>query len=864
MAVSLLVSAGLWWFLSGWVPTRGKTLLIETIQQYSPLRVSIGSLRYTLLRGAVLNSVALTNRDSGELVLSASEANIRTGWISWVLRKQITFSATLNLQVPCQTTLKVSGHYHTVSESFMADVYIPETDLHSVSGFLAKRIPAPLKGGNIEADVRFTRPSHEPLIARGKINVKQMVWQTPEATLTADFTLNGSATAPFPQLKPWTYDAQLTLRDGSIEGLAAVKTADTLRGKLKITDKKITVEELSAQALDSTWKAEGFIYLTPTPALDVLIRSQAKLQMLIQMFPEAAQTWQPEGTAALRAVCRGPLKPAPFLDCLAHADIQDATLKSPSLAEPVTQINGNINFDFLAKQIGLLFLEGHVKEGSAEAHGNIFLGAELYLELNVNGKTPLSLINAYLPPEFFARNCEGNAAFDLLVEGKPRQLTYRGRIDLSNAKAAIPAWSKTISELNGPVLLDAGQIQLTRLNFQIDKEPFALTATITPDRTTKAQGTLEFGKGQCLVNARITPDDILVDEAFLRMEHTTLRLQGRISKKTGRPSNLDLKGNLQLEELSTIPFFPAKFLELLNPQGAASVNFNAKGLLNDLAGANVGGTIRADSLNIRSIPLEQLTCNIEQESRRLTLRIPSALAAGGKWSGNLTIGYEKAEHPYRLETDIVALQLERLAQVVPAWRGHSVAGRASGHLILTGQWEKRSTWQGEGWLNAQGSQLGDVPLLEKLFQNGFLGPLASWLGLEPLRRAEITQASLRWNLANERIQSEDLRLVGTAANAAVVLYAKGSVGFDQTLDLSVEPQLSEQIISQAQATGGVASVLKAAGALDRFLQLVRYRITGTIKEPKSKFQFTPKEMLRHLGETSATGLLQNLFDQLTQ
>ncbi|MDP3703774.1 MAG: hypothetical protein Q8R78_05245, partial [Candidatus Omnitrophota bacterium] len=260
--------------------------------------------------------------------------------------------------------------------------------------------------------------------------------------------------------------------------------------------------------------------------------------------------------------------------------------------------------------------------------------------------------------------------------------------------------------------------------------------------------------------------------------------------------------------------------------------------------------------------VEQLTCEVGQADHTLRVRIPSALIGNGKFQGELAIEHTPHGADYVAQADLIGLHLERLAQVIPAWRSRSVTGTASAHALMTGTWETRPTWRGEGWLNASGEQLGDLPLLDKVFR-GLFGVLGERLGLDSLRRAQITQASLTWRLADQRFRTEDLRLGGVSGTEPVAIYARGSVGLDQTLDFVIEPELSEGTVLEAPTTSTLAStILKAAGQLERLRRLIgRHRLVGTLKEPDYRFEVGPQETMKQI-TPGPTELLQGIIDSL--
>ena len=94
----------------------------------------------------------------------------------------------------------------------------------------------------------------------------------------------------------------------------------------------------------------------------------------------------------------------------------------------------------------------------------------------------------------------------------------------------------------------------------------------------------------------------------------------------------------------------------------------------------------------------------------------------------------------------------------------------------------------------------------------------------------------------------------------IVIYVRGSAGFDRTLDLVIEPELSDALILQAPNTATPASaVFKTFGRLEQLRRLIgRHRITGTVDKPRYKFEISLDQIF---GQTIPSGL-QYLFDSL--
>ena len=74
-------SLALWLFLSRWVPTEGKRHLIQELEQRWPVAVSIGQMRYGLLRGLTLEDGSLVVTGN-YLKLRIPPGRTRNEWVS--------------------------------------------------------------------------------------------------------------------------------------------------------------------------------------------------------------------------------------------------------------------------------------------------------------------------------------------------------------------------------------------------------------------------------------------------------------------------------------------------------------------------------------------------------------------------------------------------------------------------------------------------------------------------------------------------------------------------------------------------------------------------------------------------------------
>ena len=853
-------SLALWIILSSWVPTTGKAKVIAEVARQLPVNVSIGAMRYELIKGLILQDVRVTERSSNELWLSSPLIRVRVGWLRLLLHRRLVFHAQSPIEVPCQTTLTLTGRYDLKAKSLQLDGETTDLLLKTISPVLARWLPPPLTDGALRLALHLAREANALPIVVGRITGTDLLWQTPSWHLRGNLMFDGTANPPSEPGGRWTLEGVTTLRQATLEGVPMIGTITQLEGKATLAHDQLTLKEVRGVIFETPWTVEGFVILEPRPTVDVLITSRPALAPLAAAFPALHNLWQPTGSAELRAVCRGPLQPSPFLDCLIHTDLNNVTLAGTTLPQPISRIGGSLDYDLLTHRLLLHNVAGRLNDKPATVDGEIITSQPIRLALDVTGTIPLEMAKQWLPSTSAVDQLSGPAVVNLQINGPMPALRATGSVALEGATIHLTSPKLQLDQVTGAFLLKGNTVEVPRLSLTMNQQPLTLTGTAELLEFPRITATVWFPTGQLELAGRIAPREVFIDQSRLKLAQTNVQLTGRIGRRDAAPSEITLKGLVELSELSAIPFLSWPSLQAWNLRGVTDIDLRYRGSVARWGEGELNGRLRAESIQLKDIPVEQLICQIEQSGDTLRLRVPQALVADGKFIGELNIKHQPSTQDYLVQADLVGLQLARLTQLIPAWRSRSVSGTASAHALLSGTWQDRRSWRGEGWLNASGQGLGDMPLLDKLF-GGLFGILADRMGLDMLRRGQITQASVQWQLTHERLNTDNLRLGGFVGTEPVAVYAKGSVGLDQTLDFVIEPELSEGLVLQSPATSPLAStVLKAAGGLERLRRLIgRHRLTGTLKNPQYRFEFSTKEIFKQLAPAPIE-FLQNLFD----
>lgn len=863
VAVLLLLGTIAWWvFLARWVPTQGKARIETELERRFPIDVSIGAMRYEPLRGFLLTETQVADRASKELWFATPAMRVSVGWRPLLLQRVLVFRAEGPITSPAMTDLTASGRYGLSAKSLSVDVHTTAVTLENLSAWLRTRLPPSLTEATLQADLHLLHQPGIPPTITGTLTGSDTVWSSPTLRAHGDLILDGRVTFPERSGGRWSIDSLVTVRDGVLEGIKSVETITNLAGIARITEVSLTIEELTGTAAGSRWTLTGTLQPLLAPSVEVLLSSTVQLESVVKLMPAVAASWQPSGPADLRAVCRGPLQPHVTLDCLLNVQLRGAALAGATLKHPLTQMNGQLAYDPWMRRLTVTQLSGRMLGDPVSLTGEATFTTPTRLALHVKGTFPLEMLEGSLAPEGPVSHLGGKAEVDLSIR-RERTTRYEGRVELREAGATLTAFPYPLEQVTGAVLLREGRIEAPELSLRVKEQPITLSATLDLDEEPRLSALVRLPQGQLRWISRTTPEQLIIDEATLSLAESRLTVTGTLDRTAPGSSVLSAKGMVDLAELNELPFIALPALKAWQLQGRVDVNASFTGPTSAWQAGEIHGRVLAEALSVREIPVEQLTCEVEQRNRTLRVRIPSALMANGKFQGEATMEHAPRGTDYVLQADLTGLHLERLALAIPAWRSRSVTGTASAHAAMTGTWESRPTWRGDGWLNASGERLADVPLLDTVL-GGLFGVLGDRLGLEPLRRAQITQVSVQWQLANERFSTEDLRLGGLAGTEPMAIYGTGSVGLDQTLDLVIDPELSEASLLQAPTTSSITGVvLKAIGKLETLRRLVgRHRLTGTIKQPNYRFEVGQQEMLKEVNPSNPAGLLQDIIKSL--
>ncbi len=841
IAVLLVVSAligGAWAWITAWAPVRGKAWLQAQLQRQLNQDVSIGAVRVAIWQGLLLRDVIVRDRVNHAVWLDAEQLRVRINPLSLV-HQRVAFRLGGALRVPCRGDISVAGRYNLQDRQLAVDLVTSDVPIARISPPFAQYVPKEVREGILQLTATMRRAGDEPISISGRVMGRDLVWQRDQLRITGRLTLDGQAVATPQGPSPWLFDATAVIDDAIAEGVPVFERTDHIGGTLRWQGRGIDIQELHGDVFASRWQLEGHLEPWPATTMELLLRTPIDVAKAASGFP-ALRLWQPTGSARLTAMCRGPLARWPNLELMLDAELLDATLQPPVIAQPLTAIRGRIRYDHLTKQLTVDSLSARLQNDPIALRGTARLIQPAELHLQLETKTDLARAQPWLPDN--GPRIRGPASLRLAVTGTSAAPIWEGDLTLENATFAWPAIS--IDQLRGMIQFDREQLGTTQLLMVIAGEPVRLSGTVKEFlRQPNVALTAQFPRGSLAINAKAWEDRVQLERLDAAVGSSRVQAHGTIARPPHTESRLSLGGVIDTEDLTSLPWVKWPALAQWQLSGSAEVHATLEGELPGRDSWLARGTINSDRLVIRGLAVHELQMELDQHREQLTLRVANSIVAGGRLTGSLTIVNNSAGPDVALDADFVRADLAQLAAAIPAWKSLGISGDVSTRATISGTWPRQDTYQGQGWIHATGDRLGELPLLDRVLR-GSLGAIGDRLGLSTLRKAQLMEIAGQWQLARGRIATEDLRLNGNTANEPITIYVRGSVGLDKTLDLTIDPELSEQVVLDSPTTRTLAStILRSVGMLDRVRRLIgRHHIGGTIDKPDPTFQFGMDEL----------------------
>ena len=484
-------------------------------------------------------------------------------------------------------------------------------------------------------------------------------------------------------------------------------------------------------------------------------------------------------------------------------------------------IDGKIEFE-----PGLLAIQsvrGQYKNIPFEAQGHIQSFQELNLHAFIRTGSSIPQVLSLLPegqkkvlsPFQIQGDCQAITEINGSLK-KASLLSMQHKLLIENGAIYNAEKKIDLKKLTAEILANNDAFEVKSCAFSAADKRYSLSAFIP--KKAGAPGSLQLSSDDLRLSS-----SYLLNEKHIRVDNAKVSHHGMDAQFSGTISDvnlprLDIEGQAEIHLGRLLPFLADQNPSLKDAglEGTLKGLFALKGIWNDPLSWDFKTDAKADSLLLKRMRLQNVDIQIRTRNRIINIPYFHGAAYGG------TFGYsgffDLARNSVFFDGKIYgnAIDLRGLAQDLKS-QNKDLAGSLTFQTTLNGFLKSQETFRGNGAADIRNGNLWRSDLFKQM---GSL-PFVKVLGMEEV---VFTDLSATFDIHDKKIWTENLNLM----SSGVALRLKGSVGFDQNLDLLMNIRYSPDILRGAEDTGGFVPLLIQEA--EEFIS--EYRIRGTLKEPK--------------------------------
>jgi len=799
IALFIIVSIIIIYLNQGYLPTKIKSLIVSSLQEATQKKVNLESLQFHIFKGLVLKN--LTIYDDQTTIVSIKESAL-TFLILPIFKKKLIIP-TLRLKSP------VVFLERKIDSTFNIQDLFPKK---------APRIPK----------VKFS-------IFIYKVSVTDASIHFQDDTLSPVFTKNIEKLDLVLNL---ALPASVKFRLKS-EIPAATAINITATGEYKIPDKQlvsqISIKNFSPQDFQGYYRDFGVSITEGT--IEAVIDLNLKNNLIdakISSQNKNLAISKDKISLKLNAQINADLKYNLINKQLEYSGI--ATIAKSDIAgldflERLTDINGQVEFnnsgvfsDKLSANIWAIPIEAKLRLADFK---------KPLLNIDITSSLDLNSIQGLLKDKFkfsFPADIQGRGNLLLKIEARlplVRLPQINGSLDILNARLNLEKLKSSIEDISGRIEFDLSRLSWSEINFKYSGLPYKTTGALTNFKSPSVQ--LELSSRDLSLESTFAINQKLIKLSKLQGQYLNSKFSVRGDIDTTEPSSLvaDLSGqlNINLADIKE-PFKKFKDqLERIKPEGTMDAQFRLRGNINDLKSCTVEAGFSSSSLSAYGLKAQKFFLNYSQADGLVAISPLHLSLYDGTIEANAKMNLNSENLPFWISADIQGVKLEKLKLDTAAGE-KDIAGAITAQVKLNGFSNDLSKLSGAGQINITEGKLWQLDLFKGL---------GALLFAKDFSQIIFREGLCGFSIQDKYIFTDNLKLKSNITD----LTGSVKIGFDSSIDASLNVQILNEMVPLSGTFKDITTAI--LGQTGRFGVI---KISGTLKEPKYKFQPAVKDIIK--------------------
>lgn len=485
-------------------------------------------------------------------------------------------------------------------------------------------------------------------------------------------------------------------------------------------------------------------------------------------------------------------------------------------------VSGRVHFE--PDVLDIRNIHGRYKELIFDADGAIRSFKTLDLDGRVRVAMGIDKILDMIPDEQkkFIRDFEirGDCEAVTAITGslrKPAELKKDYNVVLTHGSIKNLKKKMDLSEVSATLGSRPNGFKVGEARFVSAKKPYLLNAFI-PSKP-GIPGRVELTGADFSLSADYRPDGdrVLIDGATFRAHGLTAEFAGQVAGLADPALDLNGQAELRLDELQRWLSQSAPEYKDLGLAGTVRGPFTLDGVWNKPLEWSASIDAKGDPVFVgKKCRLGALELQLRTRGGFVTVPYLHATPYGGTLTSEISFDLKTPGGPFVSKSVLSNTDLRSFAHDLEL-ENKELTGTLNMDLSLEGKVKFPESYRGQGHAAVRGGKLW------KTDQFKAMGHLP-FVKVEGLDMVEFHDLTASFEVEDKRLWTEDLNL----RSDTVDLLLKGSIGFDQQLDMVMDIRYSNDVIRGAYDTGGLVPfvVQQSEGMISQ------YTVSGTLKKPQ--------------------------------
>jgi hypothetical protein len=807
-------AAGLFYLNKVVLPIKIKSLIIQNLENYTRKKVSLESVRFSLLKGLILQNLALS--DGQKTLISVKEASCVFLILPIFKEKRIIIPLIKLRQPRIFLNRRADNSINLIQ-------LVPEKKAEEKK----QTFGVIVLGINVsDGYIDFQDDTFSPAFSKSIEDVNLGLRLDLPTGIRCNFTAKAKAAPPI-------------LVDAHAE----------FRLLTRELNAKISIRELPPEDFSLYYSNSGLVI--KDGKIDALINLNLKMK---ENSLTANITAQNKNIVLSRD--RLLLKLNSDIKTNLQYSLADKQLKYSGIAEvtradfsgiealgEINNIRGKIKFNdsgissekFLASVFGLP-IEAKINLADFKnPRINLSAGADFNLK-----DAQVILVEKFkvnLPAEL-----SGQGKLSLDFRKMPAQAIpeITGSLELISAQAKIDRIALPLKDINGTIKYSQDKLQWSNLSFSYMDSIYKTSGALADLRTPRAKVILSSDELLLKTHFRLKEKVVEIAKMEGRYLNSWLFVKGNINIADPQAPQVDL--NLELDiDLKDLYKPLAKFknqLEQIKAKGLIKAKIILNGSIGNPKYSKIRAELSSSTLSLYGLKADKFFLNYAQADGIADIPLIHLSLYDGFIEAAAKINLDSENQPFWTEGKINDIKIEKLKLDTP-FKDKDSSGTIRAIAKVSGFLKDISRLSGAGKIQIENGKLWELNLFKGL------GKL---LFRKDFTDIVFSDGYCEFFIKDKAIFTDKLMLKSSLVN----LEGRGKIGFDSALDVSLNVQMSDELVPETGSVKDIAAAIM--GQAGRFATI---KLSGTLQKPEYQHHFTPVDVLKGLKDT----IMGSIFGQ---